>query len=627
MGSETRSMYVACTRDCYDTCVFEAVGGSIRPASLFPTLGFTCPRGVADLRRADSPRRVLKPYVAVEEGKFREVSWREAVRVVVERLRESLEARGPQSVLHVDYDGNQGLLTWDFPIRLWNALRAASTDYSICSSEGKKAIALHYGTARGAFPRDMERFRAAVFWAVNAATSFIHGWGIARRRGMRIAAVDIAMTRTLKHADVPIVVRPGTDAALALGIARELIVRGSVDMDFVGRYTVGYEKFRAHVERFTPEYVCRVTGLSRGEFMRLVDFYEEYRPLTVIGFAIGRTLNGGDAARAISLIPALLGIHRGFYYSNTEGLGIDTAYLRGLHASGPSRIIGMGSLGEELRRGSLDFIYVWNSNPLVTLPGGNELRRRGSAFLVVHDPFWSDTALVADVVLPAPLYLEKEDVVYSYWHNLLTYNRPVRQPPGESRSEVWVMGKIAEALGLKHPLIEEDPWRAVDVAIGGRLAELRERGVMELETPPHDRYETPSGKIEFYSTLAESKGHPPLPRFVEPPGGTVLVFTSEPLHTNSQFAETYGPVPPAVRLSPADADGLGLGEVAVMEGSRGKVKVKVVRDPDVPPGIALMEGIPKDLDGVPINAVVNGEGGPYGGTPRINYTQVRLSPA
>ena len=620
-------MYIACTRDCYDTCIFEVVGGSLRPASIFPTLGFTCPRGAADMRRAESPRRVLRPHVAVESGKFREVSWGEAIRVIAERLRESLEVHGPQSVLHVDYDGNQGLLTWDFPIRLWNALRAASTDYSICSSEGKKAIALHYGTARGAFPRDMDRFSAVVFWAVNAATSFIHGWAVAKRRGMKIAAVDIARTRTLKHADLPIVVRPGTDAALALGISRELIVRGAIDMDFVRRYTVGYEKFREHVERYTPEYVCRVTGLSRGEFMSLVDFYEGYRPLTVIGFAIGRTINGGDAARAISLIPAILGMHRGFYYSNTEGLGIDTSYLRGLHVSRPSRIVGMGSLGEELRSGSLDFIYVWNSNPLVTLPGGDELERRGHTFLVVHDPFWSDTAMVADVVLPAPLYLEKEDVVYSYWHNLLVYNRPVRQPPGESRDEVWVMRRIAEALGLKHPLIEEDPWAAVDVAIGGRLAELREKGVIEVEPPPPDRYETPSGRIELYSTLAESRGLPPLPTFVEPPEGVVLAFTSEPLHTNSQFTETYGPVPPTARVSPAQADELGLGDMAVVEGARGRVRVKVVRDPDVPRGVILMEGIPRDLDGRPINAVVNGEGGPYGGTPRINYTQVLVRPA
>lgn len=617
---------VACARDCYDTCIFEPVtsGGDLadlRPVKWFPVLGFTCPRGRADVRRLRSARRVKRPLMRRESG-FVEVDWGRAVAELAGRLK----AADPRRVVHVEYDGNQGLLTWYYPARLFNAMGAASTDYSICSAEGHAALKLHWGRSWGMLPEELAGARAVVFWGVNAAVSFIHGWTVAKRAGAKIAAVDVAPTETLKSADLPILVKPGTDVVLALGVAGELIRRGLYDADFVRRYTYGFEAFSEYATRFGPEVVEAETGVGRRAFEALVELYARGAK-TVMGFSLGRTLNGGDAVRAISLIHALLGDPLGFFYSNSGAWGIDFDYLRGLHAGGPSWVVPMGLLGGAVDK--FDVMYVWNSNPVMTLPQGDRIcgaAQRGDLFLAVHEIVLNETAQCADLVLPAPTYLEKDDVIYSYWHNLLVYNKAAAQPIGEARPEHWVVREVARAMGLEgHVLIAEDPWAAVDRALrpaGVALAELKARGAVPLRRGDPLRFDTPSGKLEFYSLSAERRGASPLPSYARPAAGYVLTFTSEPMHTNTQFFEEYGAPPPVVYVNPEDFRG----EHACLERGGASIRVRLVADPDVPRGVLLMRGIPKDAEGRPVNALVDGTPNPYGGTPRINTTAVDLRP-
>lgn len=619
-------MLLACTRDCYDTCIFRPIyeGGRLArllPIGEFPTLGFTCARGAADVKRLSSPRRVKRPLLRGERQTL-EVSWERALGELSARLR----AADPSRIIHIDYDGNQGLLTWYYPARLFNLLGTASTDYSICSAEGSEAIKLHWGRSYGAMPEELSK-RPVVFWALDAATSFIHGWALAKRAKNPVAAVDVVWTRTMKSADLPVAVRPGTDVVLALGISREIIQRKSYDAEFVERYTYGFDKFVEYVDKFTPEYVEAETGVPPAAFYKLVEFYLR-RPITVIGFAIGRTENGGDAARAISLIHALLGDPAGFYYSNSGAWGINFAYLRGLHLAKPSKVVPMGLVGARISE--FDVVYVWNANPVLTLPKGDRIAaaaERGDVTLVVHTPFVDETAEAAHIVLPAPTYLEKDDVVYSYWHNYLVYNSAVAEPPGEAVRETHLVRRLAEMLGVSsHPLMREDPWDAVDAAIRGTgftLKELRERGVVKLKTPNYYTYPTATGKVEFYSEIALRRGLPPLPQY-KPPSRSlhVLTFPPSPLYTNSQFRDIYGEPPPAVRVNPADY----VGDCVVLRNEHGEVHVKAVADPEVPRGVVVYVGIGRDLRGIPINAVARGEPGPYGGTPKLYTTYVQVEP-
>ncbi|MEM1664123.1 MAG: molybdopterin-dependent oxidoreductase [Pyrobaculum sp.] len=615
--------YVACTRDCFDTCIFKVMdspsGKRLVPVDKMPTLGFTCARGAGDVKRVYSPKRIKRPLLRGERQTV-EASWSRVLEEIAERMwREESER-----IIHIDYDGNQGLLTWYYPARLFNALKTASTDYSICSSEGHEAIKLHWGRSYGALPSELSK-RPVVFWALDASVSFIHGWVLAKRSGKKTAAVDVVWNTTMKNVDIPVLVRPGTDVVLALGVAREIIHRDLYNRDFIERHTAGFEKFRDYVERFTPRLVEEETGVDRETFYKLVELYEE-RPVSVIGLALSRIENGGDAARAISLLHAVLGDPGGFFYSNSGAWGIDFKYLRGLHISQPSRVVSMGAVGRKIAEFSL--VYVWNANPVLTLPQGDKIAEaaaRGDSTLVVHSPFFDETAESAHIVLPAPTYLEKEDVVYSYWHNYLVYNRPVFSPMGEARDEVWVVRKLAKLLRLEnHPLFVEDPWAAVDNAIkdtGVSVDELRIKGVVELKPPDYYHFPTKSGKVEFYSGAAEERGLPPLPHYRPPPRDRyVLTFTADPRYTNSQFRDIYGEPKPVVYINPDDY----VGGCVEIYNEWGSVVLNAVADSSVPRGVVLYVGVGKDLRGSPINVVARGDPGPYGGSPKLYTTYVYM---
>lgn len=269
------------------------------------------------------------------------------------------------------------------------------------------------------------------------------------------------------------------------------------------------------------------------------------------------------------MIPALLGMERGgFYYSNSMGGwgGIDFNYLRGgMHASRPGgRVVGMAEVGYEVEKGgSFDLMFVWNANPLHSLPGADRIREaveEGRLRLVVHDPHWSETAKLANVVLPAPTFLEKVDVIYSYWHEYLILSEPREKPIGIPETALVREVGGRRVLGGSHPLIEEDPMHAVDVAIRGgtggvTLAELMERKVVPIRHRPNPRRPTVH----------------PLPKPSPPPLDATLVFTSHPLYTNSQFKEIYGRPEPI--LYTHDVEG-----IVEVESKFGKVKVKAVKD-------------------------------------------------
>jgi len=579
---------IACTRDCYDTCIFDE---KYRPLNIFPINGFTCSRGIADLKRNEK-NRVESAYI---DGK--EVSVEEAVRLVVRKIKEVKK----EEVIHVDYDGNQGLLTWYYPARFWNAIGSASTDYSICSAEGHEAIKLHYGTSFGALPEDFLKYNAVVFWGSEAVFSFIHGWRLLKDKYK--ITIEVRLSETAKRSEKVYIVNPGSDAFLAIGIIKVLFYEGLYDSSLLD----DVEALRDYVNKYDMSLIEEVTGLKEEEIEELAELYYYYKPLTIIGFALGRTVNGGGAISLISLIPALLGMKRGFFYSNSQGWGIDFSYLRGLHISKPSRIVGMAEIGKEVEEGKIKFIFSWNSNPIHSLPMADRIKEaveEGRVFLVSHTPFWDETAKIANVVLPAPTFLEKYDVVYSYWHNYLVYNEPIAKKRGIS--EVELMKMLAREYGISsHPLIEEDEWKAVDVALRGTgvsLAELKEKKIAKINRV-----------VE-----AERVKVKPLPELKIPPKGKYLVFSSHPNHTNSQFKEIYPQQLPIVYNK--DLEGVGY-----MENKNGRVKVIFKKDEKMRENVVFMfKSHLIDLDGRPINALIGSEKGKYGGTPLLNGNTVKI---
>ncbi|QOJ79809.1 molybdopterin-dependent oxidoreductase [Infirmifilum lucidum] len=631
---------MSCPRDCYDTCFIDVDLDTLTPraSSLNPiTQGFLCPRGRGDKARVFSKERVLYPHVRPEgkNSSFRRVTWDEALEVVAKRLEQVIKEYGPGSVLHVEYAGHMGLLTWYYPQRLWNRIGAARTDYSICSKSGHEAISLHYGLSYGRQPEDIAESRLLVFWGFNAAVSAVHLWRLAleaQSKGAKIVAVDPRMSETAKRSDLWVQPRPGTDVALAYGVAREIIESGFADLEFLSKYTLGFEAFREEALKWTPERVERVTGVRAADVKSLAEAYGTLKPsITFIGFGVQKSRNGAETTRAVSLLPALVGVHRGFYYSNSRGFYVRVDRLTLEDKYKPSRVVSQVALADLVERGEFKFVYVYNSNPVLTLPRADKLVRgltRQDVFLVVHETHWTETARLADVVLPAPTFYEKEDVVIPYSHSYVIYSRRVIQPLGESRDEVWLTCRLAEKLGVGD--VCADPLEALKEALEGALEgsfeDLLEGKVLRLKYRPLGEYQTPSGRIEFYSTTAAERGMSPLPVHREPDKGFILLNTAHSLYTHTQFRDVYGEIPPVVYVNPDDAKDMGLAEGDTVEvyNENGSVELRVRITSDVPRGVLWSPRELVGLNGVPQNALVSTETQAIGGGPVFNSTTVSL---
>ena len=641
-----------CPRDCPDSCFLRVAveGGrvvSVRGEEGHPvTRGFTCPRGASDPERVYSRARVLHPHVREGEGPdagFRRASWDEALELISDRLRRVVDEGGPGRVLHLDYAGNTGLLSYPFPQRLWNALGATGHDAALCSGSGHAALALHHGLSYGLQPEGLLRMGVIVFWGFNARVSAPHLWAAAIRArdegGATIVAVDPRESETVRGSDAWLDPRPGSDVSLAYGLARLLIEGGLVDEGFVEGWTLGFEGFREEALRWTPRRVEGATGVDWGRIAAVAGIVGSGGPSAfMIGLGLQKSLHGAEAVRAVSLLPALLGHHRGFYYTNSAGRYVDYASITGERMAGRKReVVSQVALGRSLDEGRFGFVYVSGMNPAVSLPDQGRVRRalsRGEVFVVVHDTHWTETASLADVVLPAPTYLEKEDLVISDSHAYVRRSARAVEPLGESRCEVDVMRGLAGRLGVEEAWVYEDPWEAVGGAMEGAFeegsfADLMSGSVLRLRSRPGELYQTPSGKIEFSSGAAEGIGVDPLPSQLPLYRGDdelVLLTSAIPGYLHSQFRDVHGPIPAIVWINEEDAERHSVlgGESIILYNERGSIEVEAVVTGRVPRGVVWSPRLLTGLNGSPQNLLMPSDTQAIGGGPAFNSTRVKI---
>ena len=434
-----------CHRDCPDTCFVDAVVEdgriiSTRGSTENPiTQGFLCPRGLGDPKRVYSEERILFPHVK-NGDKFRRVTWPEAIELVANRLTSVLENYGNESVLLYDYAGNQGCLSRQYSQRLWRALGGTFTDGALCSTSGHAGIGLHYGLTYGLGFEEVLKCRAILFWGNNARVSSPHLWALSLRarkeKGTTLVSIDPRESETSEISDLWVNPRPGSDVALFYGIALYLIEHHKVAGKFIEEWTTGYDKFLEEVKNWTPKRVEKVTNLAWEKVEELCEILVEKPP---VGFMIGLGLNkssyGAEATRAVSLLPALLGQHRGFHYSDSKGRFVDWGYIDGSKMSSKrSKVVEQVSVGSRLNSGEFKFVFVKGSNPALTLPNQNLVRAglsREDVFVVVHETHWTETAKLADAVLPAATYLEKSDLNLSDHH---LYTRFLRKRSSRLKS-------------------------------------------------------------------------------------------------------------------------------------------------------------------------------------------------
>jgi len=645
-----KTMTTVCPRDCYDTCTLHAIldaQGQLVAIKGDPehpiTQGFVCPKGTHDPQRLTT-NRVPTPLIR-RNGDLEDTTWEHGLQTVATKLTEVLEQYGREQVLYLRYAGNTGLLTNAFPRRLWNALGVTQTDGGVCSRSGHVGLSLHYGSSYGLDLAELPSRQLIVFWGWNAAVSAPHIWTLAHKtrasRQVQIVVIDPRRSETAEKADLWMQPRPGSDVALAYGIMHYLIQRGHAPQDFLNQWTLGFDELRQAAAEWTPERVEQVTGVPREQLQALGELYGARRPsATLIGIGVQKCQHGADQARAISFIPSLLGLHRGFFYSNDQALMLDDDRLTGAALTHtPSPVIPQVAVADYVARGTFKFIYVSCMNPALTLPNQNALRKglqRDDVFVVVHDTHRVKTTEYADVVLPAPTYLEKDDIVISSWtHYGARYAPQIVAPVTESRDEVWVMQELSKRLGLQESWLYEDAFNVAAsivaaACLDGDVEALKAGQSLMPKRRPADHYATPSGKIEFVSSQARAKGWPALPQqsplSVEPER-YLLLNSAAAKYLHTQFQEVFGPILAVAMINPADAQRSDIrnGESVILANERGQVRVQATLSASVPVGVIWSPREAEGLDGAPQNSLTSSEPQEIGHGPRFNSTTVTLA--
>jgi anaerobic selenocysteine-containing dehydrogenase len=649
--SEPKSVRAVCPHDCPDTCsmlVTVEDGRAIRmagdPEHPF-TQGFLCAKVSRYIERTYHDERLLHPLIrdgAKGEGKFKRASWDEALALVAERLNGIIaSADGPEAILPYSYGGTLGLIQGSaMDHRFFHRIGASLLARTICATAGMEAFNVTYGTRMGTDSTSVDQARLILLWGTNTLTSNPHLWPYIRRAheaGARTICIDPIRTRTAEACDEHLAIRPGTDAALALSMMHVIFRDGLENRRYLEAMAHGWEEMRERVlTSYTPERVAAICRLAPEEIERLAHLYATTSPSFIrLNYGLQRHGGGGNAVRAISLLPVVTGAWEeaggGCQLSTSATFPLDTAALERHDLIRPgTRTINMSELGMALTRlddPPVKALVVFNSNPAAVAPDLGQVRRgllRDDLFTLVLEHFHTDTCDYADVILPATTQLEHLDLHKSYGHLWLQLNQPAIAPVGEALPNSEIFRRIASRMGLDDPLLQESDESMIRAALavddpameGITLEALADSGPMRLRVgEPHLPFRsgttlsTPSGKIEFRSAVLESRGLDPLPDYVPPheseerdPGLVrrfPLSLISPPAHTflNSTFVNVKSlrrlAGEPMVMISASDAASRSVSDGAMVEvlNDRGAFSARAIVSDRVRPGVVAAPSV------------------------------------
>jgi anaerobic selenocysteine-containing dehydrogenase len=640
-------MRSVCPHDCPSCCSLDvtieagrvtAVTGD--PAHPF-TQGVICGKVREYAERVHSPLRITHPLRRVGPkgaGRFEPIGWEEAVADVARRWRAIIAAHGAEAILPFSYAGSMGQVQYYAGHPLFHALGASRLDRTICVGTAYAGWRATVGAVTGNDSEQMVGADLVVLWGINAAYSSINVMTLvkqARARGAWVVVVDPYRTPTAQQADEHLMVRPGTDGALALAVMHVLVAEDRVDHDYLAQATLGFDRLAAHLQAWTPRRVAPIVGLPEATIVAFARRYGATRASFIrVGIGLSRHDNGGMTCRTLACLPALTGAyadpHGGALLSSGGAAGFDYAVLErpDLMPDPPPRIINMVQLGRALTDPGLappvKALYVYSSNPAAVCPNQTLVLAglaRDDLFTVVHEQVMTDTARYADLVLPATTSMEHEDVYRSFGHFYLQLTAPVVPPIGEARSNWEVCGLLARALGVAEAhyarppaaVIRELLARGDDTVRGITYEQLREAGSVRLNLPrPYMPFAagapTDSGRVELYSERLAARGLPPLPTWTplrEGPANEALgaryrlqcIVPPNRFFLNSSFSQSEllrrRQGPPTVMLAPSDAEARGVtdGDEVRVESARGSATFTARVTDATRPGVAVIEGI------------------------------------
>ncbi len=553
----------ACPHDCPDTCglitevengrAVNFYGDPVHPI----TQGWLCAKVRPYLNHVYHPDRLTQPLRRVGPkggGQWQPISWDEAIGEIGHRWQAIMAEYGAEAILPYSYSGTLGLLQMGVVNgRFWNRLGASQLERTICGAAAEFAVEATLGSRRSQRYEDVQHSQLVIIWGqnpVSTAPHFMPHLLQARKNGTQVVVIDPRRTRTAKLADWHLAPNPGSDGALALGLANHIVELGLHDETWLADHTVGWPALRERLTEYPLVRVAAITGLPAEDIARLARLYAQAAPALIkIADGLQRNFNGGQTVRAICALPALTGQYGrrggGLAYSTSGYMPWDgDAIHKWSECPTPGRSVNMNRLGAALL-GEVDdppikSLFVYGSNPAAIAPNARRVvegLRREDLFTVVHELFLTDTADLADIVLPATSQLEHTDLHKAYGHTYLTYNHPAIPPLGESKSNWQVMKLLAAEMGFSEAWLQQSADEVLDEVLtatavtqpqfaGITLDRLKNEGTIPLKIDPvvpfaDGRFPTPSGKVELYSQTMADMGLDPLPGWqeVEDSGG------------------------------------------------------------------------------------------------------------
>ena len=676
----------ACPHDCPSTCALdvelldERTIGRVRGSKDNSyTAGVICAKVARYAERVHHPDRLKHPLIrsgAKGAGEWKQASWEAALDLIAERFLKAEAEYGSESVWPYYYAGTMGLVQRDSINRLRFAKRYSNQFDSFCTNMAWTGYFAGTGSLIGPDPREMSKADVVVIWGTNAAATQVnvmtHAVRARKERGAKIVVIDIYANATVRQADMGIVLKPGTDGAFACAVMHVLFRDGLADWDYLKRYTDDPKGLEAHLATRTPEWASAITGLTVEEieaFAHLVG--KTKRTYFRLGYGFTRQRNGAVNMHAAASIACVTGAFLyeggGAFHSNASIFKFDKREIEGRAMQDKTiRFLDQSKIGRVLT-GDREALYdgppvmamlIQNTNPMNVTPEQRLVRKgfaREDLFVTVHEQFMTDTAKMADVVLPATTFLEHDDIYRGGGQQHVVLGPKLIEPLAEARPNIFVINELANRLGVGHlPGFSVDERTLIDNMNANsdlpHFDELRERRFVDRQPPFEEAhyingFKWPDGKFRFRPdwTGSPAPDRPPevmglqgefhsIPEF--PDYWEVIEvadaehpfrLATSPAHNflNSTFAETQTSMAKEIRpellIHPDDAAELGIadGERIEIGNHRGEVVLHAVLRAGQKRGVVVSEGIFPNTSferGEGINTLLGAEpAAPYGG--------------
>ena len=672
--------FSACPHDCPSTCALEVglldqrtIGRVHGAKDNDYTAGVICAKVARYAERQHHAQRLLHPLRRNGKkgsGEFEKISWDEALDLVAEKFIQAEQRDGSESVWPYYYAGTMGLVMRDGINRLRHVKKYSGFHSTICVNPAFSGFSAGVGRVAGVDPREMAKSDLIVIWGTNAVNTQVnvmkHAARARKERRAKIAVVDIYMNGTMEKADLPVLVRPGTDGALACAVMHCLFRDGKADWGYLDKYTDAPRELEAHLHTRDPAWASSITGAPVEvieRFARLIG--EHKRVFFRLGYGFSRSRNGAANMHAASCIPAVTGAWQyeggGAFHISADIFKLDKTLIEGLDVRDSSvRMLDQSRIGailtgerEALQGGApVQALIIQNTNPVSVAPDQNKVKQgfaREDLFVCVHEQFMTETAQLADVVLPATTFLEHDDIYRGGGHQYLILGPKLVEPPGECRNNHEVICALAKRLGAEHRGFGMSPRELIDqmlrVSKRGTLAELETNRWLDCQPPfrqSHylDGFPWPDGKFRFkpdwpnvpfrspyksgpinemprlpdhWSSIEQSEAEHPFRLATSPARGFLnSTFNETPTSLNQERR-------PTVMIHPDDARmyGIGEGDYVVLGNERGEVHLYAKLFEGVHRGVLIAESIwPNSAyaDGRGINTLTGADPiAPYGG--------------